>query len=268
MIQLPKKKENSHYQAPNFSKYGTCEICKKEGYISEHHILKRIIFGDTKKTGHVCEECHKKIDASIKIFEAEILNKFSEINILIWNLYVENEEAPPEIIRKKVEKKFEIVRKQSFRIKRKLSTERKATRESLSEKQRDILNQKICPVCGNKKRNLTIHHIKKWVIFKDNRMLGFPCRECHNRIENSITLFEAEVLQHFKTSYRYIWDIYQQKGNMSDTIVESFAKEQFIQVQNKLFRESIKYWEKVRMKKIVRQRNAGSNMIPKQMIIA
>jgi len=248
---------------PIFSRYGVCEICKKEGQICEHHILKKIVFGDSKKTRHICEECHRRIDASVKAFETEILNKFSDINILIWELYLKNNDAPLELIREKVEIRFKTIQERSFRIRRKPSFGRKTKKEDLTDEQFTFLEEKQCPICG-RKRNLTIHHIKKWIIFKDNRMLGFPCRKCHNRIESSVTMFEAEVLKHFGASYRYIWNVYCKKGYMSDIMIRRLAKSQFIQVQKKLYGKNIKRQEGVIRKIIARKKDQQNGIIIKE----
>lgn len=184
---------------------------------------------------------------------------------MIWRSYIENGDIPNTVISKYVRERFKKVRGESFCIKSKEPSEElhKIERRSLTKKQQEIIEKKICPICG-KKRNLTIHHIKKWVIFKDNNELGFPCRKCHSRVENSVSFFETEVLKHFGASYRYMWIVYCNRGFISDAAVRRLAKSHFMKVKNKIFGTSTKRQEKIIMKKLNQLKHIENSCILKE----
>jgi len=261
---LPKKGKFVSYYKPKLSKYGRCEICNREALLSEHHIFKRVIFGENEKVVHICADCHTKIDATVLLFETEILNKFSSCNSMIWKMHCENGGISESAISKMVKERFKKINCKSFRIKASPEIKgQKIRKENLSQKQRAFLMAKVCPICG-KKRNLTIHHIRKWVIFHDNRELGFPCRKCHNRIEDSIGFFESEVLKHFGASYRYIWSTYRHEGYMTDIATRRLAKSQFMAVKNKLLGNGTKHQERIILKGVTQQRSAINCMVVKE----
>lgn len=261
---MVKKNKQFTYSAPKYTRYATCKICKEEALLCEHHIFKRVIFGENERVDYVCKKCNERIDASIKIFEAEILNKFACCYAMIWKSYIEGNKISKAMISRAVRKRFKKIRRESFRIRESAVHEsQKTKRENLTKDQQDFLEAKICPVCG-KKKNLTIHHIRKWIIFKSNRELGFPCRKCHNEIEDAVSFFESEVLKHFGSSYRYIWSMYCKEGSISDIAIRRLAKNQFTTVKNKLFGTSNRHQEKVIMKKIAQQKSAESMILLKE----
>ena len=224
---------------------GVCDICKREALLYKHHIFKRIVFGENSKVGFICEECHNKVDATVKKFEAEILNKFSTCNIAIWRAYVSSGHISNESIKRITYERFKRVEYGSFYVKQKPAAREKAriTKEFLEKRQLEFFRRRICPICG-KKRNLTIHHIKKWVVFKDNSKLGFPCRSCHTEIEDSVSYFETEVLKHFGASYLEIWRLYLKDGYVRDTTARWLARSQFMKAQSRLFGRKSKYHER------------------------
>lgn len=231
-------------------------ICKQETTLCEHHIFKRIVFGENSKVGYICESCHERVDNSIKVFESEVLNKFSYCNVAIWKSYAENGNISEGYIKKITRERFKRIQNNSFNIKHKNPSKEplRIKKEFLNKEQTDFYNQQICPICGRKKK-LTIHHIQKWIIFKDNSMLGFPCRQCHNAIEKSVSLFETEVLKHFKASYRFIWQSYYKNGYIPDIEIRRMAKAQFVKVKNKLTEKTNKRQEYI-IKKTIEKINS------------
>jgi transcription elongation factor Elf1 len=64
---------NGHY----FFKIGTCPRCKKENVnLTEHHLYKRAVFGDSPIVILACRECHDDVEAIIREMENAILRAF------------------------------------------------------------------------------------------------------------------------------------------------------------------------------------------------
>lgn len=251
-----------------YSGYGTCNICGKRRDLYEHHILKEVVFGKNDEIGFVCESCHHHIDMSIKLFEEAILDKFGECNIKIWDAYLHKGGISERIIKQNARKRFrELTNKEIFYNKRKPDArEGKAEYYSLNNKQLAEIHSKKCKICG-KKVTLTIHHIKKWIVFKDNSLLGFPCRKCHGAIEESVKIHEKEVLKFFCDSYYLIWEVCCKDGFIPSKRVRNLAKHRLLKTRDRFFGK--RYSEKVIIKNYEKRENEqigrilrGSERIP------
>lgn len=71
----------------------------------------------------------------------------------------------------------------------------------------------ICPICGKRKR-LTRHHIKKWVVFHDDNIDNhfYLCERCHNQgkmcLEELIRERENNLLRKHPELYTQALDDY------------------------------------------------------------
>jgi hypothetical protein len=255
-----RRKNKKRNPNAKISRYGPCDICRKTTIIYEHHFLKEVVFGKNQEIGFVCESCHHHIDMSVKLFEEVILDKFGQCNIKIWNAYLHKGGISERVIKQNTRKRFrELANEEIFQNKNKPDArEGKAGYYSLNNKQLVEVHSKKCKICG-KKAMPTIHHIKKWIVFKDNSLLGFPCRKCHNAIEASVKIHEKEVLKFFRNSYYLIWDICCENGFISSRRVKKLAKNQLLQTRNKFFEK--RYGEKTIVKNYGKEKNGQISRI-------
>jgi hypothetical protein len=110
---------------------------------------------------------------------------------------------------------------------------RKKKHLALSDEQFKAYQNGICPICGEKTK-LTIHHIPKRMIFGENGSLGFPCRECHDEVELSVSLLEAHILRKFEPCYKELWRLYLKNGNIPESKIRALARRQFSKIKHDL----------------------------------
>jgi len=236
---------------PKYSGYGVCNVCGKKRDLYEHHILKEAVFGENREIGFVCKACHHHIDMAIKLFEEVILDNFATCNIKIWNAYFYRGGIEEEKIKQITRKRFRELTNEGILHNKSKPDEKKgkAQYDSLNNKQLVEIHRRKCKICG-KKATLTIHHIKKWIVFKDNSLLGFPCRKCHDAIEESVKIHEKEVLGLFRDSYYLIWNVCCENGFIPSRRVRNLAKRRLLKTRNRWFgkrygeRAIIKNYEK------------------------
>lgn len=260
-----KKKKIYHNSQPRYSRYGVCPVCRKKKLLDNHRVLKLVVFGSSKKTVPVCGSCHSLVDRSVNVFEAEILQKFASSYRLIWHIFIRDEYISNTVLRRIARKEFAKIWIDSHidpGPSKARTTRTKRQFRNLTEKQLHILKDGKCPICG--KKQLSIHHILKFVVFGENNELGFLCIKCHARLERSITFFESEILKEFAFCYRYIWDVYCRDGNISDDKVRRMAINQFIKVKIKIYGADKKHENWIRNKEAIQKRR-GNNILIKNL---
>jgi hypothetical protein len=243
------KKKEFTYTAPKYSSFGTCLICKEQTLVSKHSIYKEVVFGKNSATGLVCKDCHHRVDLSIKVYEEVVLGLFGICNIKIWNSYFYNGGISENEIKKNINERIRRIKVGEIRyIKRgipgKIEKE-KATYGFLTEKQLIAYNRTNCPICKKKARS-TVHHIEKWIVFKSNKKLGFPCRKCHSLIEESIGLHERILLEACRDDYFTIWEAYLNYGHITNTKVRSLARSHLMRLK---INKSTRHFERIIQKK-------------------
>jgi hypothetical protein len=68
---------NDNGDANHFFKIGTCPICGRENVqLSEHHIYKKAVFGDSDKRYMLCRDCHDVIEFVNRVWENMVLRTF------------------------------------------------------------------------------------------------------------------------------------------------------------------------------------------------
>ena len=58
--------------------------------LTDHHILKRSVFGRNNRTATLCEACHQKIEKIIGYFESKILQKYEGMYFRVYELFLRN----------------------------------------------------------------------------------------------------------------------------------------------------------------------------------
>lgn len=87
----------------------------------------------------------------------------------------------------------------------------------------------MCPIC---KRDgvLTLHHIKKRIIFGENDEVGIVCPRCHHEIDQLVKVFENEILRTFEFCYKQIWTSYIRRGRISNWQIRSMVRNRFLKI--------------------------------------
>lgn len=262
---LSKKKKGfcAPVQLPQFYRYGSCEACGDAGLLEVHHPLKQVVFGKNDEVCYLCERCHFAVNRSVKVLETEILKKFGSCYQRTWSFYLRTGYLSDDVVREFARSQFLKIEGEDFHVLKKsevktvsstvaigsrLPGQQKQRNEnvwihsrrnnrrihnSLTDEQHKFLKRRHCPICGNNV-GLTVHHILKMYVFGENHLLGFPCRDCHDKIEKSVTVLEAEILGFFESCYRRIWEVYRDYDPISDNSVRKLAKRRFLVVKAEL----------------------------------
>lgn len=236
---LTRKKNTNGQQV---LKYGICPVCKREDILTTHHIKKRAVFGENEYVGIICRKCHDDIDRLVKVFENQILTRFEYCYKQIWVFYTRQGSISHRKLKALAKNQFLKINSKVFYGKKSRDYRKKEVicNGSSKKKLREFTNEQLakyrsskCPVCFQSTK-LTIHHIKKRSVFGHNNDVGFPCRDCHDAIEESVKYLEAEILKKFEPCYEKIWQLYCQNGYISEDRVRKMAKKQLLKVKDNL----------------------------------
>lgn len=263
--------------APQPMKYGVCPVCNEASVLTTHHIKKRVVFGFNHEVVLVCRDCHDRIDKSVRLFENEVLKRFSYCYVQIWRLYLRKGYVSDRKLRVMVRTQFLRINSNSFvfrETKPTSSSHKKGPKQKdepawipkrkVRKKYRDLSDDLMkvyregkCLICGSY-TDLTMHHIRKRAVFGNNDYVGFPCRNCHDAIEKSVSFMEAEVLKKFECCYERIWDDYQHYGHIPDSRIRKLAKQHFLKVKKDMIGANKKH--EVIMQKQVSMANAENEL--------
>jgi RNase P subunit RPR2 len=68
--------KKAHRRANKKFRTGICPICHKFFHnLTEHHILKRAVWGDNDETIFICRKCHDLVEAEVSQRERTLLMK-------------------------------------------------------------------------------------------------------------------------------------------------------------------------------------------------
>ncbi|HPD19780.1 MAG TPA: hypothetical protein PLV95_00890 [Candidatus Pacearchaeota archaeon] len=76
----------------NFFRIGTCPVCGQENVpLTEHHIYKRSVFGESEKKFSLCRRCHDKIEFINRTWENMVLRSFQSCYRELFNSFLRGE---------------------------------------------------------------------------------------------------------------------------------------------------------------------------------
>lgn len=87
-----KRRNNGNDNNGQSFRIGTCPICGKENVpLSEHHIYKKAVYGDSDRKFSLCRDCHDVIEFMNRTWENMTLRPFIRIYREIFNAFCKGE---------------------------------------------------------------------------------------------------------------------------------------------------------------------------------
>ncbi|GEM_PF-2737922 len=97
-----RKRNHNHNGNGCFFRIGTCPICGQENVpLTEHHIYKRSVFGESERKFLLCRKCHDRIELINRTWENMVLRSFQSCYKKLFDSFLRgerNEEDEDELV--------------------------------------------------------------------------------------------------------------------------------------------------------------------------